>query len=109
MAAYEILDCLRVHGIHAPATIYRALNSLIKSGHIRKIETNSRYIAISKHNTNDIAIVPFVICSTCGKITKVDGAGFVVPIHSVCAGHLKQLDAVSIEISGECCSCSESR
>jgi Fur family zinc uptake transcriptional regulator len=74
LSAYEILDKLRRHGIKAPPTVYRALESLTERGMVHRIESLNAFVAChdedeEDHNHNHAA--QFAVCRGCGSVTEI--------------------------------------
>ncbi|MCQ8184088.1 Fur family transcriptional regulator [Parvularcula maris] len=98
MKAYELLECLREHGINAPMTVYRALARLTDRGLVRKIESLNAYYALPGEARGECAA--FLICRHCEALSfrKVDAAAV-----SGLVGDLDISDAY-IELTTDCLS-----
>jgi Fur family zinc uptake transcriptional regulator len=103
LSAYQILEDLRGEGVTAATTVYRALDRLVASGQVHRIESLNAFAACCDP-AHEAAPV-FEICEDCGAVTEhvdtrlADGiaalssrSGFA-PAHSV------------IEIRGRCGIC----
>lgn len=72
--AYDLLEDLRDKGLRSPMTIYRALDSLMARGHVRKIESINAFVPV-RPDMSDQAMA-FLICKKCRRTKEVvlDGA-----------------------------------
>ena len=62
--AYELLELMREgHGPAAPPTVYRALDFLLESGFIHKLESINAFVGC--HHPRVQHSVPFLICDHC--------------------------------------------
>jgi Fur family zinc uptake transcriptional regulator len=69
LSAYEILDRLRPSRPRvAPPTIYRALDHLIRSGRVRRIESLNACLSAG-HDSGGHSVV-FAICADCGRVQE---------------------------------------
>ena len=83
LSAYDLLDRLRPTGVAAPLTVYRALDKLIASGRVHRIESLNAFVACRKAEHHHAAdhnelrrAVAFTICDRCGTVEE-----FVDAIH----------------------------
>lgn len=69
LKAYEILEELQDHGLRAPMTIYRALDTLIMMGLVQKIVSLNAFVVIKPgHVTQTRA---FLICKECTQAKEI--------------------------------------
>ena len=69
--AYTLLDKLRQHGFKAPLQVYRALEKLIDTGQVHRIESKNAFIAC-EHSLCEISqMTAFTICQRCEKVSEV--------------------------------------
>lgn len=96
--AYALLESLQSIGFKAPTTIYRALESLIQRGLVKKVASLGAYTALAMAPSNHLTA--FVTCTICGKTQQV----FMDPtvLDSTMADLDMQVVDVSIEASGRC-------
>ncbi len=69
LSAYDILD--RLHEKDSkwkPATVYRALNYLIESNRIHRIESQQKFICCDHSHHEEER--QFLICDRCGKVQE---------------------------------------
>ena len=102
--AYDILDELRgVDKKVAPPTVYRALDFLLETGLIHRIESLNAYVGCGDpartHHSQ------FLICRTCGTVAELDDPE-IFGLVSVKAKRLGfHIDQETIEVSGLCAQC----
>ena len=103
--AYELIDRLRDAGITAPATVYRALDRLIASGSVHRLESLNAYVACAHgrcHENNDAA---FAICDDCGRVEELADASVTNAAASWAKKNTFTLSAATLELRGVCKSC----
>lgn len=104
MSAYNILDELRPEGFRAPLQVYRALDKLVESGKVHRLESLNAFVACSHQGCDEHQITAFMICETCGQVDELtdkplahqlrllaDNAGFllkrsIIELRGACAG-----------------------
>lgn len=98
LKAYALLDRLHDEGLRAPMTIYRALDSLISRGSVRKIASLNAFVAL----TPDMraAFGAFVTCSRCGRTRSIGIQSQIVEELLATAG--MAISEVYIEAFGDC-------
>ena len=118
MSAYDLLDKLRPTGVAAPLTVYRALDKLIASGKVHRIESLNAFVACRNDDHHHVpadddesSAAPrrtagFAICDRCGTVDEfVDGDLFAqLDRAMVTRGFAPHASA--IEVHGLCASCS---
>jgi Fur family zinc uptake transcriptional regulator len=104
LSAYALLDQLRDDGFRAPLQVYRALDTLVRSGRVHRLESINSFVACHGDHHHH-GITGFAICETCGNVTE-----FADPVVSerleawAAATGFKPSKAV-IEFRGVCASC----
>ena len=108
LSAYEILkfDGVRIEGIKAPLTVYRALDKLIAYGLVHRIESLNAFIACD--SAPHIEPAGFIICNDCKNTTELR--------INDCEDHLTKgardlgfhVEKVRVEVTGRCYSCNKS-
>lgn len=110
LSAYALLDQLREVGFRAPLQVYRALDTLIRSGYVHRLESLNAFVACSNTHDHDHegghvhGIAAFAICDLCGQVSEfsdleaserlyrwVESTGFVpkkavIEFRGTCAG-----------------------
>jgi Fur family transcriptional regulator, zinc uptake regulator len=70
MSAYVILDRLRGAGLRAPLQVYRALDKLIDTGLVHRLESLNAFVACAHKHCHDDCASAFAICEKCGSVTE---------------------------------------
>ena len=117
MTAYDLLDHLRPTGVAAPLTVYRALEKLVASGQVHRIESLNAYMACSAEDhhghahgtppegTSSPLFVGFTICERCGAVAEFAGSP-PTPWLSEAFGETNfQPRTAAIEVRGLCANC----
>ena len=106
MTAYEILNQLQSHGVNAPLTVYRALNSLIEQGKVHRIESLNGFIACNtSHNKPHTSC--FVLCSNCDASEEIADLRINNVVQEWCENLTFSLSKQTIEITGLCKACNK--
>ncbi len=71
LSAYSILEKLRKHGFKAPLQVYRALEKLIDTGQVHRIESKNAFIACEHSSCEINQMTAFTICQRCEKVSEV--------------------------------------
>jgi len=103
--AYGLLDQLRGEDRRAaPPTVYRALNFLLETGLVHKIESQNAYVGCGQ--PKQLHSSQFLICRDCGSVAELDDP----QVSQLLAAKARQLgfkvDRECIEIAGLCSGCS---
>lgn len=107
IGAYDILDLLKKSKDNAvPMTVYRALDYLIETNLIHKVENLNAYMVCGHPNHNHIC--QLIICENCGKTIESCDAelGKLVKSKAEAAGF--KITRATLEISAICSSCQAS-
>ena len=104
IGAYAILDQLGLDGVKpAPPTVYRALDFLLDSGLIHRINSLNAYVGCSNpcntHNTQ------FFICSHCGNVSEFNSQQINDNIRSLADKEQFSVTLQILEINGICQAC----
>lgn len=102
-SAYQILEDLRCEGVTATTTVYRALDQLVASGKVHRIESLNAFTACCDPSHTGSPV--FEICEDCGAVTE--------HVHTRLAKDIAVLSRSSgfkpahsvIEIRGRCGAC----
>ena len=103
LSAYQILDDLRDQGVTAPTTVYRALDQLLASGRVHRIESLNAFTVCNEPLHNETPV--FEICKECGDITERVGTGLTENIEILSRHSGFQPEHSVIEIRGRCGAC----
>ncbi|MBL4602380.1 MAG: transcriptional repressor [Emcibacteraceae bacterium] len=102
--AYELLDLLHKKGIKAAATVYRALNDLVKRGLVQRIVSTRKFIAHNaKIEMNRDSIL--LICQHCNEVSSLVDSNIIEALDKnlkQCGYHVKQYN---LELMISCDSC----
>lgn len=107
LSAYALLDLLRDEGFRAPLQVYRALDTLMRTGRVHRLESLNSFVACAGHGHHAHAhgMIGFAICEKCGQVDE-----FADPVVAerlekwVSQTGFKASKAV-IEFRGICASC----
>jgi Fur family transcriptional regulator, zinc uptake regulator len=108
MTAYEILRALRRYGIMGPPTVYRALNRLMGSGHVHRLESINAYLACAnQHHNHGLAV--FAICRNCRHVDELAEGALARHLQNNAKRNGFYVEATTIELTGQCVSCAKDR
>ena len=71
LKAYSILSNVQKKGIKAPLQVYRALDKLVASGKIHKIESKNAFMACQNSKCQVAKATAFSICENCEKVSEI--------------------------------------
>ncbi len=105
-SAYDLIDELRSHGVSAPATVYRALQHLIKLGLVHRLETLNAFVACAegKHCATARNIV-FAICDDCGRVEEISEIDLPAGISRWAKASRFAVRSTTFELRGQCGAC----
>ena len=113
LSAYALLDHLRPTGVAAPLTVYRALEKLMKSGKVHRIESLNAFVACKgdTHHTHAHAhahdhTVAFTICDECGAVDEFADSRLCDQINETVSSRAFVPRGSALEIHGVCRQCS---
>jgi Fur family transcriptional regulator, zinc uptake regulator len=71
VSAYTILERLRDDGFRAPLQVYRALDKLLATGKVHRLESINAFVACSHtdHSHSGGSTI-FAICESCGRVDE---------------------------------------
>lgn len=115
LSAYDLLDKLRPTGVSAPLTIYRALDKLIASGKVHRIESLNAFVACcngehhpgeNQHGTATARnAVAFAICDLCGHVDEFLDARVFDRLDESLGDRGFRSRSSAIEVRGTCAAC----
>jgi Fur family zinc uptake transcriptional regulator len=107
ISAYDILKLLHAQDAKwKPATVYRALNYLIESDYVHRIESQQKFISCGHKHQQDGR--HFLVCDQCGAVEEVVSSDKVFAFfRNLAASHQFQLQHPYLELRGTCLSCQE--
>jgi Fur family zinc uptake transcriptional regulator len=75
LSAYTLLDQLREQGFRAPLQVYRALDTLVRTGFVHRLESLNAFVACAEphdhHGHRSHGMTAFAICDICGQVTEL--------------------------------------
>ena len=74
LKAYTILFSVQKKGIKAPLQVYRALDKLVETGKIHKIESKNAFVACRNSNCDISKTTAFSICESCEMVDEINDA-----------------------------------
>lgn len=107
LTAYELLDKLRRHGIKAPPTVYRALETLLQRGLVHRIESLGAFVACHEHG-GDHGHAQFAVCRECGSVEEIHDAQLAKSIRSIASSLKFHIEREMLELMGLCRHCTSS-
>ena len=112
LTAYALLDHLRPTGVAAPLTVYRALDKLVKSGKVHRIESLNAFVACKGsahhdhiHDHPHDHAVAFTICDACGVVDEFADPRLCDQISAGLSTRGFLPRSVALEAHGLCLSC----
>lgn len=106
IGAYDILDRLSQQGSRrlAPISVYRALDSLVETGMVHRLESRNAFFACHAAHAGDRRQV-VLACETCGAVAEIDmGRAFGEIGDAALASGFKP-ERILIEVMGTCAAC----
>jgi Fur family zinc uptake transcriptional regulator len=105
LSAYALLDQLRDDGFRAPLQVYRALDTLMKSGLVHRLESINSFVACHGHHHHDHGITGFAICETCGQVTEFTDPVLSERLEAWAQATGFKASKAAIELRGTCGKC----
>jgi len=103
LSAYQILNDLRHQGMTAATTVYRALDQLLASGRVHRIESLNAFTVCNQPRHTETPV--FEICKECGDVTERAGTGLIENIEILSRRSGFQPEHSVVEIRGRCGVC----
>ena len=103
LSAYRILEDLRGEGVTAVTTVYRALDRLVASGRVHRIESLNAFTACCDPDHDEAPV--FEICEDCGAVTEHVDPGLTRGIAALSSHSGFTPEHSVIEIRGRCGAC----
>lgn len=91
LSAYEILEKVQKFGIKSPPIVYRALNALMESGKVHKINELNTFVACNCDDDHQHFLSVLTICKKCHEVHELHD-------HAV-IDHLTKLKALNINLA----------
>ncbi|MEP3779890.1 MAG: Fur family transcriptional regulator [Shimia thalassica] len=103
LSAYDILEGLRSEGVTASTTVYRALEKLLASGQVHRIESLNAWTVCCGEHDHDTPV--FAICDDCGNVAEHVVSEFTQSIASLSEQTGFAPNHTVLEIHGRCSDC----
>jgi Fur family zinc uptake transcriptional regulator len=71
MTAYALLSKLKKTGIKSPPIVYRALESLMRSGAVHKVEALGAFVACNCDSDHSHALSVLAVCRDCDAVEEL--------------------------------------
>lgn len=105
LSAYTILDRLRDEGFRAPLQVYRALDKLLASGLVHRLESLNAFIACAHPDCHGHGMIAFAICGDCGQVDEFTDDAIRERLGAWSLANGFQTERTIIEIRGHCAAC----
>lgn len=112
MTAYDILDNVREKGIRAPVQVYRALERLMETGLVHRIESMNAFIACAHAHDDERGhahsdAIAFAICNDCGDVSEIPVPKVAKTIGAITGDSGFVTERTVVELRGHCAPCQE--
>ncbi|WP_417417337.1 Fur family transcriptional regulator [Hoeflea sp.] len=107
LSAYTILDQLRDDGFRAPLQVYRALDKLVETGMVHRLESLNAFVACRHPDCDSHETIAFAICETCGKVTEISDEALENRLRDLAREDGFTVKRAVVELRGLCAGCSE--
>lgn len=105
LSAYTILDRLRDEGLRAPLQVYRALEKLVASGMVHRLESLNAFVACRRPDCASHSSVAFTICEKCGTVSELASESLAHYLTSVASEAQFAVQRSVVELRGTCGHC----
>jgi Fur family zinc uptake transcriptional regulator len=103
ISAYEIMAAIGHGRDLAPATVYRALDRLLREGRVHKLESLHAFVA--RRYPGRHAPPAFAICDCCGTATEFSPRELATSLAKWCRSSEFELKTTTLELHGTCQTC----
>ena len=105
LSAYTILDQLRDDGFRAPLQVYRALDKLVETGMVHRLESLNAFVACRHPGCDSHETIAFAICETCGKVTEISDEALETRLRELAREDGFTVRKAVVELRGLCAGC----
>lgn len=105
LSAYTILDQLRDDGFRAPLQVYRALDKLVETGMVHRLESLNAFVACRHPGCDSHETIAFAICETCGKVTEISDEALETRLRALAVTDGFTVRKAVVELRGVCAGC----
>jgi Fur family zinc uptake transcriptional regulator len=113
IGAYGILRQITLNGrTMSPVSVYRALDSLLDAGVVRKLKSKNAYFparVLSGRREISRSQLIYLVCETCSRATEADAAPIYDAVERVSEVAPLPLAVDYIEVSGTCERCASAK
>ncbi len=106
LSAYAILEKLRKFGLRAPLQVYRALDKLILTGKVHRIESLNAFIACNIIECQNHDFTAFAICDECDSVSEIKDNSIPLTLNKLKQKSGLKATRSNIELHGVCSECS---
>ena len=107
LTAYNLLDRLRDHGLRAPPQIYRALDKLVETGIVHRLESRNAFVSCNHAHCGGDGLL-FAICNHCGAVEELEAPDITPALEAASAPIGFRPSVLIGEVRGVCSACHES-
>ena len=105
LSAYAILDRLRDRGFRAPQQVYRALDKLVESGLVHRLESLNAFVACRHPGCDSHDFAAFMICENCDRVIEITDRTLARRLKRLARDANFALTKSTIETRGLCEAC----
>lgn len=105
LSAYAILEKVGKFGIKSPPIIYRALDALMTSGKVHKINELNSFIACNCADDHQHLLSVLTICQTCDKVSELHDHGVIDHLAKLAEFNIGLIKQAVIELPTICKEC----
>lgn len=105
MTAYALLEKLKKSGINSAPIIYRALETLMKSGMVHKIKELGAFVACDCSQDHQHNLSVLTICRECKAVEELHDRGVIHHLESLRKQGIRLADHAVIELPITCNAC----
>lgn len=103
IGAYEIMAAVPNGRDLSPATVYRALERLMRDGQVHKLESLNAFVACQHPDQH--ATPAFAICDCCGTVTEFSPHDLTASLAKWCRSSAFEIETTTLELHGTCQRC----
>ncbi len=105
LSAYAILEKVHKFGIKSPPIVYRALNSLIESGKVHKINELNSFVACDCDDDHQHLLSILTICQNCSEVDEIHDHKITDHLTKLAAFNVNLVKQAVIELPVICNKC----
>ncbi len=107
LSAYTLLDKLRPQGFRAPLQVYRALEKLLETGMVHRLDSINAFMACSHthDHPHSHGVAAFAICETCGQVSEFADEVISDRLSLWAKANGFHASKTGIELRGQCAAC----